>query len=106
MKRSRLARKTPLKAHRVSKRFAAERVPAYLAWIKTLPCVIGHGCGGVIDPHHVRGRKVNDVGTVVSLCRVHHEEFHAHGRHTFDRKYGVCLVDEAQWLATQYEEER
>jgi hypothetical protein len=56
------------------------------------------GCRGQSDPHHVRGKGAAgqvDEGNVAPLCRTHHEELHAVGRHTFARRHRVCLPGEA-----------
>lgn len=104
MKRTPLHRKTRLKAgttrlkvRRRSKRFAHRRDPAFLEWVRGLPCV--HGCPPPSDPHHVRGRKLNDVGSVVPCCRKHHREFHDRGRATVERLWGMDLMVEAARIA-------
>lgn len=57
----------------------------FLAFLRRQPCVVGpEGCGGRIDPAHIRmhkpgerptgaGRKPDD-SRCLSLCRTHHEE--------------------------------
>ena len=57
-------------------------------------CII---CGKPADPHHYKaigmGRNRNTVDDseypMLPLCRVHHEEDHKIGRHTFARKYAL-----------------
>ena len=70
-----------------------ERCEAYLAHIRTLPCLI---CGRKSEAAHIRmacieigkdhtggGRKPSDKWTL-SLCRFHHLEQHALGNHERD----------------------
>src|SRR6185295_8558196 len=113
MKRSPLARKTPLARSRVldrgalganpiplsslkpstfkrkARRARAGDDPAYLKFIRRLPCVVGERFGRCvrrIDPHHMVGGKghqkrgksqtVSDRNTL-PLCRRHHDDFHA-----------------------------
>jgi hypothetical protein len=118
MKRTPLARNTPLKAKSVDpktgeRRFstfaqpigAAARTsslkrtrmqlrrrrakpgddPAYKAWIKTFPCVVGGLRCEESDPHHIidgRGAQRKGMGQTAKdrdtfpMCRQHHDEFH------------------------------
>lgn len=54
----------------------------------------------VVDPAHIKCRSTggDDVGNVVPLAHHLHDELHAHGIKTFQRKYGV---DPAK-LAAEY----
>lgn len=91
MKRSQLARKTPLSARkpmqkRRRKQSAAQkesrfRSPAYLAWVKSQPCV--YCAQPADDPHHVIGLwQLSGMGLTapdnfaVGLCRPHHDLVH------------------------------
>lgn len=124
MKRSRLTRKTPLKAKGKS-RFPKRRNPEYLAWIRTLPCCVWHVRTGDrvpivigdsipetwvarIEAAHVKSRGAGgwDVGNTVPLDMLLHTEQHRIGIKSFEAKYGVDLSAIAQQLATQYEEGR
>lgn len=54
--------------------------PAYLAWVRTLPCLIGHECVGRVEAHHSTasrglGQKTTDRETM-PLCAAHHNQFH------------------------------
>lgn len=90
MKRTPLRRKTPIKSVTVAKRKAPKkrttlarwRSPEYIAWIKTLPCVICHKPG--VDPHHVIGLHWGLSGGgltapdsfVMPACRKCHRQIH------------------------------
>lgn len=59
----------------------AWRSKKYLAWVKTLPCVI---CGAPADDaHHAIGLGLSGMGLTapdqyaVPVCRGHHSEIHA-----------------------------
>ena len=59
--------------------------------VRRQPCAI---CGAPppSDPHHIKSRAAwgpDTAANVVALCRHHHSEIHAIGRHTFARKYGI-----------------
>ena len=95
-----IKRKSRLRARKVSRRFAARRNPEYLAWIRSLPCLV---CGSrPSDPHHVRGRKLDDVGSVVPLCNPCHRLFHDKGRLTVERLWGLDLMGEAARIAAEW----
>jgi hypothetical protein len=57
--------------------------PAYLAWVRSRPCIVDFGygtCEGRIHAHHAGrkpgvGLKSND-DTAVPLCDKHHREWH------------------------------
>lgn len=76
-----IRRKTRLKAKRATKRRSGRvRDEAYMAWVRTLPCVLqGGGCLGAIHAHHagVRagGRKADD-NTTIPFCARHHGAWH------------------------------
>lgn len=95
-----------------------EEEPAYLAFLRTQPCVagplLGDGCEGRTDPAHLRftnpvvgrvnpglTRKSHDR-FCLSLCRKHHEAQHLYGA---ERQWWVVEVgvDPDQLAATQYE---
>ena len=95
MKRSRL------KANGGS-RFPKRRQPEFMAWIRTLPCVVvGRGCWGQIEAAHVvktRGAGGWDRGFVAPLCEGHHDEQEGKTAE-FNAKYGVDLEQVAADLA-------
>lgn len=78
-----------------------ERDEAYLAWIRTLPCLV---CGGTlsVDAHHVREKGKGGTGTkpsdrrTVPLCREAHSSYHDIGRVRFEATFRLNL--EAQIL--------
>ena len=58
--------------------------------IAALPCCIGQGCLGVVDPSHNRpvGARGDDVwGNVVPHCRKHHTEWGQLGWSKFFKRY-------------------
>jgi len=56
------------------------RNPAYLKWVKTLPCYVCHMPAD--DPHHATGLKLGGMGirspdwTCLPLCRICHTDYH------------------------------
>jgi hypothetical protein len=92
MKRTVLTRKTPLRA-RGRSRFPRFRDEQWCAYIRSLPCLIGHACEGPTEPDHVRTRAAGgvDVGGTVPLCRKHHRERHTTGIISFQLKHSVDL---------------
>lgn len=97
-------------------RFPKRRDPAYLEWVRTWPCAIwamntpqswqpGWRCTQArSEAAHVisRGAGGEDFGNAVPLCHAHHQEQHAIGMATFQRKYGVFLKGYAEVLASRY----
>jgi hypothetical protein len=75
-------------------RFPHRRHPAFLAWLRTYPCVL---CGNSAEPAHVKSRGAggDDIGNTVPLCRTHHREQHDTGIQSFARKYGIDLAQVA-----------
>lgn len=78
MKRTALKRKTPLKKRRgTARRSARVRNPAYMAFVRSLPCALltTHQCAGPIHAHHAGmrgfGQKASD-DTCIPLCAFHH----------------------------------
>jgi hypothetical protein len=108
MKRTPLKRKTPLRASRVlrvdgshfmmtqpphvkrkTKHARRERAPAYMAWVKTLPCYVvalrltfATPCRGVVEADHAGSKMSEGDGlraydhTCIPLCTGHHRERH------------------------------
>lgn len=84
----------------LSQRQPREEDPAYLAYVRTLPCRICHR-PGPNDPAHLRtgsrqygkpptgmGEKPSDCW-VLPLCRAHHDEQHRGNELAFWSRYGV-----------------
>ena len=90
------------------KRFAARRdaPDGFLDWVRTLWCVVPveHEFRPVIEIAHVRSRGAggNDFGNVVDLCSHHHREQHQIGIRSFEAKYNIDMAQEAQRLATEW----
>ena len=83
------------------------RFPTHLQWVRGFACACfkAGGCEGKIEAAHVdyaggkgMGIKVADYH-VAPLCGRHHRESHDIGIKTFEAKYGVSLLAEAQKLA-------
>lgn len=76
-----LKRRTRLKAKRSTKRRSGRvRDTEYMAWIRSLPCILaGNHCSGRVHAHHAGkrafGRKASD-NTCIPLCAGHHGELH------------------------------
>ena len=79
--------------------------PAHRAWVRKHHCSVS-GCRALpIECAHVR--RGTDGGTAlkpsdrwsISLCADHHREQHTIGEATFEKKYGVDLVELAEAFA-------
>jgi len=79
---------------------------AYLAWIRTLDCLVGKGCQGRTEPHHVKTKGAGgpDRGNTIPLCRLHHREWHDKGRIGWQMKYEIDAPKEAKLLEERYED--
>lgn len=73
---------------------AIYRSPKYLAFIRTLPCVLG--CEGS-EAHHLpkkgdagRSIKCSDTRSI-PFCNLHHIEYHTIGRASFEEKHHIDL---------------
>lgn len=96
MKRSRIQRKTRMKA-RNSKRKAklyAKNFGEHADWVRTLACLVNDAeCRGLVEPHHYP--TVGSGGTaknITPLCNFHHiAQFHRMGPKTFQERYGLDL---------------
>jgi len=94
--------------HKNSGKAAKERkFPTHLQWVRGFACIcFKHGsCEGKIEAAHVdyaggkgMGIKVPDYHAVPA-CAYHHAESHRIGIKTFEAKYGVSFLAEAQKLA-------
>jgi len=78
-------------------------------WISHLPCCVCYGGGassGILsDPHHVKTKGAGGQDWhLVPLCRFHHQQFHAMGRHTFQKRYDIDLLGVAErlWRVSPY----
>lgn len=77
--------------------------PAYIEWIRSLPCVVT-GSRSVSDPHHVSEQghgsmagKTSDR-RAIPLCHRLHVELHQTGRETFAKKYNLDYEFEIERL--------
>lgn len=98
----------PRNAKRSKKNFErAYGGKAYRDFVVSLPCIIAdqHECAGPMDPSHVKGGGVGykgDAEWLVPKCRKAHDEYHDHGRATFEAKYGVDVKALAQMTRAQW----
>jgi hypothetical protein len=83
--------------------YVADR--GYQEWVRSQGCVIGTGCLGVVQAHHVdtRGHGGHDRKNLAGLCVGHHDELHTSGRVSFARKHGVNLTAIAETLWRDYQ---
>jgi hypothetical protein len=88
-------KRTPL-TRRGKSRFPRFRDEQWLAYIRSLPCLIGNNCEGPTEPDHVRTRAAGglDIGNTVPLCRRHHHQRHHMGIESFQQRYVINL---AKW---------
>lgn len=84
----------------------------YLAWIRTLPCLVStdrHSGDNPVDAHHVLPSGGGKVGSktddrrAVPLCRQLHEWYHSEGRAEFESVFRLDLEAEIQRLNAEYD---
>jgi hypothetical protein len=77
-----MLRRTRLPAKRAKPRRSSRVVDReYLAWVRSLPCVLdSEECRGPVEAHHAGrrgfGQKCSDTDTI-PLCQHHHGAYHA-----------------------------
>ena len=81
--------------------------PAYLSWIRTLPCLVQDRnwfCWGPIDPHHVghNGHGRDNDYNAVPLCRRHHDLAHDLGRQPFEERFNLSFAAAIQGLNDEW----
>jgi len=84
------------------------RDPAYLTWVRGLPCLICRRCP--VEPHHAltsaMSQKVSDY-SVVPLCLFHHrlgpDAVHHIGRRPFAKRFGLDIPAIIQGLNDQWQ---
>lgn len=86
-----------------------ERDEKYLAWIRTLPCIVTGVRLVDIEAHHVRAKGEGGVGTkpddrrAVPLSSAVHRHYHEVGRDLFEAMNGVNLESEILRLNREYQ---
>ena len=99
-------RQVPVRKMRFQPRRGPDRSPEYLAWIRTLGCVVCSRVSGgatVIEAAHTNvlglrgiGQKTSDF-SAIPLCAGHHRDnpdsYHRLGEQGFSRKHGLDLQD-------------
>ena len=97
-------RRTPVRMRRSRPRRGPDRNPDYLAWIRTLGCVVCSRVSGgstVVEAAHTNavgargmGQKTSDF-SAIPLCSVHHREardsYHRLGEQCFAREHQFDL---------------
>lgn len=91
------------------------RDPQYLAWIRSLPCMVTGKNSfptdsplSLVEAHHVREEGKGGIGTkpddsrAVPLEHWLHRIYHDHGRERFERTYGVNFEAEIKRLNALY----
>jgi len=114
-RRAPLRRKTPLRKKRLQPRPGPERDPIYLAWIRTLACVVccqTPSAWNTIEAAHTnalgpRGmsQKASDY-SAIPLCSWHHrhnrDSYHALGEKRFAREHQINLQELVLALNNQF----
>lgn len=101
-------RAEPIKARKVSKRFAGLRDEAFREYVRGLPCVLigrqRHVCDGPVECCHVRTRAAagSDRGNCFPCCRHGHNRQHLTGIESFQKFYGLDLPALARRLEAEY----
>lgn len=83
--------------------------PERIEWVRYLRCACGRP-HGPCENHHVRTSQNSGTGYkpgyefIIPLHPACHEEYHDHGRETFEEKYGVNCLEyaarvQAAWVA-------
>ena len=94
----------PVRKMRLQPRRGPDRSPEYLAWIRTLGCVVCSGVSGaatVVEAAHTNalgrrgiGQKTSDF-SAIPLCGAHHREnpdsYHRLGEQKFSHTHGIDL---------------
>jgi hypothetical protein len=108
-------RRVPVRKMRFQPRRGPERCPDYLAWIRTLPCVVCLRVSGgatVVEAAHTNalgprgvGQKTSDF-SAIPLCSGHHREnpdsYHRLGEQRFAPQHGIDLEGLVQALQSQF----
>ena len=109
-------KRSPVKRGTRVKRFAKRRDPQYVAWIRTLPCIlrgewyyrgntpIVHYCVGAMQVCHVKSRGAggDDRGNTVAMCAAAHLSQHELGIKVFEERWHVDLKANANLLEREY----
>jgi len=96
----------PVRKMRLQPRRGPDRSPGYLAWIRTLGCVVCarfNGASTVVEAAHTNalgsrgmGQKTSDF-SAIPLCAAHHREnldsYHRLGENGFSHKHGIDLQE-------------
>lgn len=66
--------------------------PRYLAFVRTMPCVVCRH--GIVDAHHAETRGAGGTDLcAIPLCRIHHGSIHRIGVKTFPQHYRIDIVE-------------
>lgn len=103
MRRPALPPKISVPRHEHKSRLCA----AHRAWVRKHHCSVPDCAWLPIECAHVRRETDGGIALkpsdrwVISLCTQHHAEQHRLGERTFERKYGLDLVELAQAFANR-----
>ena len=111
-------RRVPVRKMRFQPRRGPDRSPEYLAWIRTLPCLVCSRVSGgatVIEAAHTNalgprglGQKTTDF-SAIPLCSGHHREnrdsYHALGEQGFSHTHGINLQEIVLRLQSRFRQQ-
>jgi hypothetical protein len=110
-----LKRTVPVRKKRFQPRRGPDRSPEYLAWIRTLGCVVCSKVSGgstVVEAAHTNvlgprglGQKTSDF-SAIPLCAAHHREnldsYHLLGEKEFSQKHRLDLNERVLRLQSRF----
>ena len=111
-------RKVPVRKMRIRPRRGPARCPEYLAWIRTLGCVVCSRVSGgltVIEAAHTNalgprgmGQKTSDF-SAIPLCSGHHrgspDSYHRLGEKEFSDQHRIDLEDMVRALQSRFRQQ-
>jgi hypothetical protein len=98
IKRSKIKKSNPKRKSENFKKYygSVERVE----WIKNLPCIVCKNTVGNSENVHIISKgSGGNCKHIVPMCRHHHAELHQVGIYTFQVKYTIDLLKEAEYYA-------
>jgi len=108
-------RRVPVRKKRFQPRRGPDRSPEYLAWIRTLGCIVCARVSGgttIIEAAHTNvlgprglGQKASDF-SAIPLCAAHHREnldsYHVLGEKEFSHKHKIDLKEVVARLQSRF----
>lgn len=108
MKRTALARRTPLRPVNSKRRakLRAEQFGPLARWLVGMPCCVPGCLRYSGPPHHVKTRGAGGAERdQVPICQEHHEDIHSLGKTSFERLYELNLTELAAHNCGLYEQQ-